>query len=114
MSLIIFIMLYILTIVQSEEDDRKHFKKECGIDNPMTPNDCIFASIEGYRCCFATGQEVLESKSICVTVENYEQSEYKQQQQAGTGHEDAQVQHELDISSDDGRAGRAVLYKRQR
>ena len=73
MSLIIFIMLYILTIVQSEEDDRKQFKKECGIDNPMTPNDCIFASIEGYRCCFATGQEVLESKSICVTVENYEE-----------------------------------------
>lgn len=72
MSLTIFFMLYIVSTVLSGDDIRKHFESECGIDNPMTPDDCILTK---RGCCFARGQEVLESKAICVTVENYENAQ---------------------------------------
>lgn len=75
MSLTIFIMLYIVSTVLSKDDIRKHFESECGPDNPMTLYDCKPYSNDNFRCCFARGQEVLQSQSICVKVFDYENAQ---------------------------------------
>lgn len=95
MSLILFIMLFIVINSQLAEERKEHFISDCVPQTitPMSVNDCIINSNineENSQCCFATGQEYLESTNICVKVVNYKSVEsriekVKQLNQIATG-----------------------------
>ena len=79
MSLYIFICFTLITQFLCEIED---FVSDCmspGTDSmPLTTNECILSGVVTgslNRCCFATGQVLLDTKQICITVNDYQDIE---------------------------------------